>query len=91
MTGGFASLGATNYLYFNAYDNYDYDGDSPYGGGTYTNGTQFQYTANGTMVPVTNSQCDGFATCADRDRFVSAVQHKGVIIAIGAAMAFLVL
>ncbi len=92
FTGGIASFGASNYLYFYAYDDdYGYYGGSAYGGGTYSNGTQYEYTANGTAVPVTNSQCDGFTTCAARDHYVSAVHHKGVIVAVGAAMAFVVL
>ena len=92
MTGGWATIGAASHLYFSAYDEYNYDYDSPYGGGTYSNGTQFQYTANGTTVPVTNNNsCEGFATCTARDQYVNAVHHKGVVIAVGASMAFLVL
>ena len=90
VTGGFATFGATEYLYFNAYE-YDYSSGSAYGGGTYANGTQYEYTANGTTAPVTDTQCDGFATCAERDRFVGAIHHKGVVIVVGAAMAFVVL
>ena len=94
VTGGFATLGSVNYFYYSPDDddNY-YDDDLGYGGGTYSNGTNFDYTANGTMVPVTNStsQCGDFTSCAARDQFVSAVQHRGVVIAVGAAMAFVVL
>ena len=91
VTGGFAALGVAAYLAYNAYDDYTYDSGSPYGGGTYSNGTQYEYTANGTTVAVANSQCDGFSTCAARDQYVSAIHHKGVVIAVGAAMAFVVL
>lgn len=93
ITGGIASFGATNYLYFSAYDTDSYDNGSEDGVGTFSNGTQYQYTANGTIVPVTNqsSQCGGFSTCAARDQYVSAVQHRGVVIAVGASMAFVVL
>ena len=91
VTGFFATLGATNDLYYDAYDDYGYSSDSPYGGGTYSNGTRYEYTSNGTMVPVTDSQCDGFTTCAARDQYVSAVQHRGVVILVGAAAAFIVL
>ena len=95
VTGGFATLGSVNYFYYSPDDDYygSYDRDLGYGGGTYSNGTQFEYTANGTMVPVTNSasQCGDFTSCAARDQFVSAVQHRGVVIAVGAAMAFVVL
>ena len=92
VTGFFATIGATNLLYdYDAYDEYGYSNDSPYGGGTYSNGTRYEYTSNGTAVPVTDSQCDGFTTCAARDRYISAVQHKGVVILVGAAAAFIVL
>ena len=80
-----ATFGATNYLFYSAYD----DGEG-FGDGTYSNGTQFEYLANGTTVPVANS-CDGFSTCAIRDHYVSAIQHKGVVVAVGASMAFVVL
>ena len=94
VTGGFATLGSVNYFYYYPDDNdYSYDGDLGYGGGTYSNGTQYEYTANGTIIPVTSSagQCGDFTSCAARDQFVSAVQHRGVVIAVGAAMAFVVL
>ena len=91
VTGFFATIGATNYLYYSAYNDYGYNSDSPYGGGTYSNGTRYEYTSDGTIVPVTNSQCDGFTTCAARDQYVSAVQHKGIVILVGAAAAFIVL
>lgn len=93
FTGGLANVGATNYLYYTANDDDSYDDDLGYGGGTYSNGTQYQYTANGTMVPVTNvtSECGGFTTCAARDQYVSAIHHKGVVIAVGASMAFVIL
>ena len=92
VTGGFATVGGIDYLAYSAYDDYNYyDSGSPYGGGTYSNGTQFEYTANGTRVAVANSQCDGFTTCAARDQYVSAIRHKGVVIAVGASMAFVVL
>ena len=91
VSGGFTSLGATNFLYYTAYDDYGYGSGSPYGGGTYSNGTRYEYTANGTTVPVTNSDCDGFTTCAARDGYVKAIQHEGVVIAVGASMAFVVL
>ena len=91
VTGGFATFGATEYLYYSAYNDYNYSSGSAYGGGTYPNGTQYEYTANGTTVPVADTQCDGFATCAERDQFVSAIHHKGVVVAVGAAMAFVVL
>ena len=91
VTGFFATIGATNYLYYSAYNDYYYSSDSPYGGGTYSNGTRYEYTSDGTTVPVTDSQCDGFTTCAARDQYVSAVQHKGIVILVGAAAAFIVL
>ena len=91
VTAGFATLGGTNYLYYYAYDDYSYDNGSSYGGGTYSNGTRFEYTANGTAVAVANSQCDGFTTCAARDQYESAVRHKGVVIIVGASVAFVVL
>ena len=93
ITGGFATLGSATYLYYSPNDNYSYDGDLGYGGGTYSNGTNYEYTANGTAIPVTNSasQCGDFTSCAARDQFVSAVHHRGVVIAVGAAMAFVVL
>lgn len=92
FTSAFATIGATSYIYFTAYDDGNYADGSVYGGGTYSNGTQYEYTANGTTVPVTNqSQCDGFTTCAARDQYVSAIQHKGVVVAVGASMAFVVL
>lgn len=92
ITGGFATLGSVTYIYYSPDDDY-YDGDLGYGGGTYSNGTQYEYTANGTIIPLTNSasQCGDFTSCAARDQFVSAVQHRGVVIAVGAAMVFIVL
>lgn len=93
VTCGIAATGATTLLFANAYD-YDtsYQGLG-YGGGTYSNGTQFEYTANGTAIPVTDqsSQCGGFTTCAAMDQYVSATHHKGVVVAVGAAIAFVVL
>ena len=91
VTGFFATIGATNYLYSSDYNDYGYGTDSPYGGGTYSNGTRFEYTSDGSMVPVTDSQCDGFTTCAARDQYISAVQHRGVVTLVGAAAAFIVL
>ena len=91
VTGFFATIGATNYLYYDASNDYGYSSDSPYGGGTYSNGTRFEYTSDGSMVPVTDSQCDGFTTCAARDQYVNAVQHRGIVILVGAAAAFIVL
>lgn len=97
VTGGFANLCAVNYLYYTADDDDTYDDGSSYGGGSYSNGTQYQYTANGTIVPTnasavaTTSQCAGFASCAAQDQYVSAMHHKGVVIAVGASMAFIVL
>ena len=93
FTGAFATFGATNNLYFSASDIDTYDNGSEDGIGTFSNGTQYEYTANGTIVPVTNQslQCGGFTTCAARDQYVSAVQHRGVVIAVGASMAFVVL
>lgn len=94
ITGALAAIGATNYSFVNAYG-YDDSSDEGlgYGVGTYSNGAQFEYTANGTTVPLTSqsSQCGGFATCAARDQYLSAVQHKGVVVAVGAAMTFVVL
>ncbi|CAD6591275.1 MAG: hypothetical protein ASARMPRED_005290 [Alectoria sarmentosa] len=90
FTGAFATIGATNYIYFSAYDDDSFDDDSGFGGGTYSNGTQYEYAANGTTVPVTN-QCGGFTTCAAMDQYISAIQHKGIVIAVGASMAFIVL
>lgn len=91
ITSGFAALGATTRLSYTSSDEYYEDVDSPYGGGSYNNGTQFEYTANGTMVPVNSSTCVGFTTCAERNHYVSAINHKGVVIAVGASMAFVVL
>ena len=92
FTSSFASLGATTYLYYVADDDDNYDDGTGYGGGTYSNGTQFEYTANGTTIaiPVSN-QCGGFTTCAAHDQYVSALHHKGVVILVGASVAFIVL
>ena len=90
FTGAFATIGATNYIYYSADDDDSFDDGSGFGGGTYSNGTQYEYTANGTTVPVTN-QCGGFSTCAAMDQYISAIQHKGIVIAVGASMAFIVL
>ena len=91
ITGGIATFGSTNYLYYSAYDGDSYYEGSGYGGGTYSNGTRWEYTANGTVIVPTTNDCGGFATCAARDQYVSAVQHKGVVVAVGASMAFVVL
>ena len=90
FTGGFATFGATNYLYYTAADSASYGDGSGYGGGTYSNGTHFEYTANGTTVPATN-QCAPFTSCAAQDQYVSAIQHRGVVVVVGASMAFVVL
>lgn len=89
FTGAFAMIGAANYLFYTADDDSDDDGLG-YGGGTYTNGTQYDYATNGTTVPAT-SQCGGFATCAASDQYASAIHHKGVVIAVGVSIAFVVL
>lgn len=92
FTGAFATIGATSYSFYTAGDDDSYEDGLGYGGGTYSNGTQFDYTANGTTVPATNqNQCGGFTTCAARDQYASAIRHKGVVVAVGASMAFVVL
>ena len=82
-------VGATNYFFYTADDDSDDDGLG-YGGGTYSNATQYNYTTNGTTAPVT-SQCGGFTTCAESNQYASAIQHKGVVIAVAASMALVVL
>ena len=89
FTGSFAMISAFNYL-FNAADDESDDDGLGYGGGTYTNGTQYDYATNGTTVPAT-SQCEGFATCAASEQYASTVRHKGVVIVVGVSIAFIVL
>ena len=93
FTSSFASIGATTYLYYTADDDsINDDGGLGYGGGTYSNGTQYEYTANGTTVPVPETNiCGGFTTCAAQDQYIRALHHKGVVIAVGASMASIVL
>ena len=97
-TGAFANLCALSYLYYNSDDYDSYDDGSPYGGGTYSNGTQYSYTSNGTIVPATNASgvastntCAGSTTCAAKDQYVSAMHHKGVVIPVGVSMAYVIL
>lgn len=96
FTSAYAIVGATNYFFYTADDDSDDDGLG-YGGGTYGNATQYNYTtngttatANGTTASVT-SQCGSFTTCAESNQYASAIQHKGVVIAVAASMALVVL
>ena len=91
-TGSTAVIGALNYFdyYPGSYD----DGDNPYDSyGTFSNSSGTWYDLpNGSLVNKTvASGCGGFSTCAEERRYEIALQHKGVVIAVGAAMSFMVL
>lgn len=61
----------------------EYIGDY-YGGGYrgYSEGTY----ANGTTI-----ECGGFTSCGAENSYHTAIQKKGIVIAVGAAMSFTVL
>ena len=89
VTGLAALAGMLNYFayYPGEYDNGDNSGDSY---GTFSNSSGTWYTLpDGSLVNQTIAHdCGGFSTCSAQDQFYNAIQHKGVIIAVGAAMNF---
>lgn len=92
FTGAIAFLGSANYYTNYVRGDYSYYDYGPYGGGTYSNGTSYQYTATGTRIPgPADTQCGGFTTCEAQQQYFSSLRKKGVIVAVGASMAFVLL
>lgn len=90
VTGAFATVGAENYFWWDPvdYDNYN-DGSV-----VYENGTAYFVSPNGTLSNTTSpslNPCEGFSTCAAQQASYNAVNHKGIVIAVGAAISFIVL
>ncbi len=92
VTGTAAVIGATGYFYYipEEYDNGYNSGDS-YGTFTNSSGTWYQLP-DGTLANQTTAHdCGGFSSCSAAQQYAQSIQRKGIIIAVGAAMSFVVL
>ena len=84
-----ANTGAVSYLWYG----WDYDEgyddssiDVGYGGGTFSNGTSYYNTANGTEV----AYC-GDVSCGAQNAYNDWVRHVGVVVTVGCAFAYIVM
>lgn len=93
VTGAIATVRAENYLWW--YPN-DYDGfnvANPVSESS-NSGSSDSISPDGTLSNITSptyNPCEGFTSCAAQGSYYSAVHRKGVIIAVGAAISFIVL
>ena len=77
VTGSFATIGILDYLG-------PYPGDDFYEG--YYGGGYGGTFSNGTTIA-----CEGFSNCGAETSYYNALRHKGIVIAVGCAMQFIVL
>lgn len=91
VTGTFATVGAEDYFWWHTNE---YENEGNLATESYGNGSSYFIFPNGTVSNTStpsSSLCEGFTSCAAQDSYNSAVNRKGVIIAVGAAMSFIVL
>ncbi|KAL9072403.1 MAG: hypothetical protein Q9161_003573 [Pseudevernia consocians] len=81
VTGIFATVGAETYFWWYPNDYASDQDDSP----------AYLTLPNGTVIGTTSDPCQGFTSCAAQQSYNGAVNRKGVIIAVGAALGFIVL
>ncbi|KAF6220593.1 hypothetical protein HO133_003026 [Letharia lupina] len=93
VTGTFATVGAGNYFWWypNDYDNYNQGGPVTESDDNSSSYFIFPNSTVSNATSTTSDLCESFTSCAAQKSYNDAVNRKGTVIAVGAALSFVVL